>query len=162
MPLEQVVNKDYWGAMLHEKPRKTAERFMKEGMIERVALLLPERVALRFTVKELKEILKSKNLKASGSKSDLIQCLTQNAPVEMDKATSTIERYQCTAEGRRIAEQYLAEEQEKREVIGDRVFELVSRRDFDGAVDALEEYKKRNPSLFPASEFALKYPGKKH
>jgi len=151
-PLEWAEDKDYWREMLHEKPKHVSNRLVKEGMIEISSL--PERIAFRFTIKELQKKLQLRNIKTSGAKNDLIQRLIEVAPDEMDKISPTI--YQCTAEGRRVVEQYLAEEQEKREVIGEKVFELISKRDFVKAVEALEEYRKQNPSLYPISNLALK------
>lgn len=128
-----------WEAVLEEKPKKTIQRFLKEGLIEQAELA--GLLSHKYKVTELKELLRERDLKVSGRKAALIERLIEADPNAMKKAVHGLSILQCTAEGREVAEQYKAEERAKREQVEQHVFQALQQGEFKEASQAVAAYE---------------------
>jgi hypothetical protein len=94
-----------WRLLLGEPPEDAVERFKEYGAVVRCNL--GQLMEHRFTVEELKEMLRTRDLPVSGRKTDLIMRLIQNDVPGMREAVADIELLECSEGGREIAEQFL-------------------------------------------------------
>ena len=122
---------DDWKTVLRETPKKAIKRFLDEGMIERASLA--GLLAYKYKVSDLKKMLKQRGLPVSGRKADLIERLVQADPNGMKRATHGLTVLQCSEQGRAIAEQFLANEKEKRARVEQQVLNALRRRKFKEA-----------------------------
>lgn len=99
-----------WESVLDEKPQKAIERLRDESMLQPADLsrLLDH----KFTVAELKGMLKTKGLKVSGQKVEIIQRLIDIDTTGMRAVTKGSTVYECTSQGAHLAESYLKERRE--------------------------------------------------
>jgi len=93
-----------WEVAAKESGQFGIERFIKDGAI--VVCELPELVAHKFKVPELKKILLRHGKKATGSKIELVDMALVVARDEMEKATRSLKLYQCTQLGLDVIDEY--------------------------------------------------------
>jgi tetratricopeptide (TPR) repeat protein len=94
-----------WKLMLGEEPRKAIERFLDAGMLAQASL--SEHLA-KFTVAELKDMLRERELPLSGRKNDLILRLVQSDAEGMKQAISGLIVLECSEKGREAWQRYQA------------------------------------------------------
>lgn len=124
-----VNSRDTWNSVLGEDVNKAIKRFLDEGVI-RPEESLEGAIEYRFKVSEIKEMLKKRGLTTSGNKADLTDRLVEADPIGMKQTVVGIKLVKCSEEGRIIAEQYLAFEQQKREEVEKKVVEALNKRQF--------------------------------
>jgi hypothetical protein len=122
---------DSWKAVLREAPKKAVKRFLDEGMLEQASLV--GLLNYKYRVSELKPMLKQRGLPVSGRKAELIEKLIQADPEGMKKATRGLSVLQCFEQGRAIAEQYLAQENDRRTKAEQQALQALQRREFKEA-----------------------------
>jgi hypothetical protein len=86
-----------WELLTNESGGSAIERFLRDGALE--ICELPERVAHKFKVSELKDVLRQHDEKPSGDKTNLIQAVLAVAAEEMKAATRGLLLYKCTKLG---------------------------------------------------------------
>lgn len=136
---------EHWESALKEKPQKAIQRFLKEEMLEPAGLT--ELLDFKFKVFDLKNMLKERQLKVSGRKSELIKRLIDSDEEGMIEATKNLEILKCSAEGEKLADYYLNEEKEKREKTEKEVLSLLKNREFSKAVRIIAKYE--SSQVFP-------------
>jgi hypothetical protein len=129
----------YWEAALDETPLRAIARLLDSGMLEPADL--PAVLDYRFKTTDLRTMLREKGLKVSGRKRELIQRLVANDPDGMHEATEGLNLYRCTMEGRRLAEQYLDEEEVKRTATEKDVLGFLQKRELSRVVRTVAEYE---------------------
>jgi hypothetical protein len=129
--MDDFSQSDTWEAALKEAPKKAMNRFLDEGLLEQASLngLLD----YKYKVSELKPMLKQRGLPVSGRKAGLIERLVQTDPEGMRKATRGLNVLQCTEKGQAIAEEYLAQEKEKRARVEEQTLQALRQRKFEEA-----------------------------
>jgi hypothetical protein len=103
----------YWTDALQETPHQAIKRFLEEGLL--VSAGLSSHLAYMYRVSALQTMLKQRGLPVSGCKDALICRLIEADPEGMKKAVAGLTLLQCSERGQKIANQYLASEEEKRE-----------------------------------------------
>lgn len=136
---------EYWESALKEKPQKAIQRFLKEEMLEPAELT--ELLNFKFKVSELKRMLKKRQLKVSGCKSELIKRLIGSDEEEMTEITKDLEILKCSIEGERLADYYLKEEKRKREKAEKEVIRLLRHREFLKAIRIVTKFE--SSQVFP-------------
>jgi len=136
---------DIWKAVLKETPNKAMRRFQDEGLLEQASLngLLD----YKYKVSELKPMLKQRGLPISGRKAELIERLVQADPEGIKKATRGLSVLQCTEKGWAIAEEYLAQEKEKRAKVEEQTLQALRQRRFKEASQAVATFEAQQ--VFP-------------
>jgi len=86
-------------------------------------------------------MLKQYGLPVSGRKDDMIKRLLMADPGGMKKSTAGLTIYICTPEGKGLAEQYLMDEKEKRNIVEKQVMEYLQRRMFRESSIAVATYE---------------------
>ncbi len=133
-----------WKPVLGESVAKAVKQFIKDGMVTQgdVCHVLD----YRFTVAQLKEMLRKRGLPVSGKKQMLIKRL-----VEADE--NLVRRYSgdnvliCTEEGKALVQEYLEEERRKREEAERVVMEHLVHRRFKKAAIVVASYEANQ--VFP-------------
>lgn len=136
---DSFAQRDEWRRVLGEDPRRAIKRFVDEGLLEPVAL--PELLARQYTVSDLKEMLKQRGMPISGRKEDLVERLVEGDPKGMKKAVAGVTLVRCSSQGRRIVEEYLAQEQTRREQMEKDVIEALKHHRFRDASLAMASYE---------------------
>ncbi|MDD5139422.1 MAG: hypothetical protein PHY43_04065 [Verrucomicrobiales bacterium] len=93
-----------WEVAAKESGQFAIERFIKDGAI--VVCELPELVAHKFKVPELKKILQRHGQKATGSKTELVDLALSVARDEMEEATRKLKLYKCTQLGLDVIDEH--------------------------------------------------------
>ena len=143
--VEDFAKSDDWEAALREAPQKTIKRFAEEGMIEPASLA--GLLDYKYKVSDLKKMLKQRGLPVSGRKADLIARLVQADPKGMRKATHGLAVLLCSEQGRVIAEQHLAREEEKRARVEHQVLSALQERKFREASQLVSSFEAEQ--VFP-------------
>lgn len=130
---------EHWKSVLNEEPKKAIQRFVEDEMLEPASLA--ELIDFKFKASELKDMLKARQLKVSGRKSEMIARLAESDMEGMVAATSDVQLLRCTSEAARIAGKYVAHEQERRTVTENEVLRLLERREHVKAVRAVVAFE---------------------
>lgn len=130
---------EYWETVLKEKPAKAIDRFIKEGMLKLASL--SDHLEHKFKAAELKAMLKSKALKTSGRKEELIYRLIENDRQGMEDAARGLDIYRATSEGAKLAQEYVDEDRRKRDDAERDALDLLSRGTFSQAARAVARYE---------------------
>ncbi|HRX01050.1 MAG TPA: SAP domain-containing protein [Cyclobacteriaceae bacterium] len=143
---DRYANDEHWKSVLKEKPSKVISQFLKEKILESVEL--QELVDYKFKILELKETLKTKGLKISGRKEELIQRLIENDPQLMHEKTKDLVLYRCTKEGMQFANRYLEEERAVKNKVEHDVMNYLKNRQYLKASQLIVKYKESQVFYF--------------
>lgn len=135
----RYYNDENWKNVLRENPETVFKKFLREGLLEQAGLF--ELIDHKYKASDLKSMLKEKGLKQSGSKKELIQRLIEHDENAMSEATKNIYLHQCTNTGMKLANNYLEEEEKKRESVENNVFDLLAKKQFSQAVLAVAQFE---------------------
>jgi hypothetical protein len=109
---EDFVTRVEWIEVLQEDPYKTISKLIDENMLMEGDLGC--RLSYKYRVVELKDLLRQRGLTVSGKKDELIKRLITTDKLGAENLVSDLLVLLCTDEGRKIAEDYLRKEKEKR------------------------------------------------
>lgn len=140
-----ISNPDEWQTVLGEDIQKAVKRFLQEGFL--IEADLAGKLDARLKVTELKDLLKQRGLKVSGRKSDLIQRLIDHDQQGMEHIIRGIRVLICSDEGRRIAEDYRAQEDAERQEAENQVWQLLQSGKLRSACEKMAEYEAKQ--VFP-------------
>jgi hypothetical protein len=143
--IDNYINSDFWECALCEHPNQAIRRFVNEDLLALADL--ENTLTCKYNVTELKDLLKQRGLPVSGKKGDMIQRLLTADPIGMKKSAIGLTVYICTINGKGLAEQYLIDEKEKRNLIEKQVMEYIQRRMFREASIAVAAYEAEQ--VFP-------------
>jgi len=101
-PADRVLPKIDWVHALDEEPAAAIERFIEAGLLVRAPLL--EHLTQKFTVPELKNMLRTRDLPLTGRKDELIARLVLADPDGMTQALGDFTVWVYSDAGRQIAE----------------------------------------------------------
>jgi hypothetical protein len=142
---QEFADKDYWQNALRESPEKALKRFLDEGLLEPTG---PEGVlGFRYKLTELKKMLKERSLKVSGRKPELVERLVEADPDGVAKLTRGLIVYQCTEEGRTIAQEYLDRVKERKSKAEQQALEALQKGKFKEAAEAVVSFEAEQ--VFP-------------
>lgn len=153
--LERFGTTGYWKDALGESFEQAIKRFIDEGALQRADLSV--QINEKFGFGELKSLLKQRGMKTSGKKDDLIKILLQVAPDEMKKLVQGGSLVNCSAEGRELAENYLAIEDSKRAKLDEQIKEYLRLRKFREASLAITTYEAQQV-FSNITEYMIKNP----
>ena len=109
-PAGHLSDLSNWGEALGEKPEQAIRRLLLAGAL--VHDDLGQYLAHRFTVAQLRDASKERGLLARGRKEELIARLVQADPDGMREAVSDVLLLRCSEQGREIASQSRAQQEE--------------------------------------------------
>lgn len=109
---DDFINSEVWSEVLNEPIEKVIKTFLKDGLLREADL--QEKINAKFKVKDLKSLLKTRNLPVTGKKALLIERLIQADKGGMEYLVSGIDVLICSDKGEQIAEEYLEKEREIR------------------------------------------------
>lgn len=143
--IDDFSQSDTWEAVLNEAPKKAVKRFISEGLLKQASLngLLD----YKYKVSELKLMLEQRGLPVSGRKAGLIERLVESDPDGMRKVVRGLNVLQCTEQGRAIAEEYLAQEKEKRARVEEQTLYALHQRKFKKASQMVAAFEAQQ--VFP-------------
>jgi len=142
---EPAWSTGYWDSVLGESPWEAVKRFLDEGIL--VPVDVNHALDHKFTVPQLKEMLRERGLKVSGRKAELITRLVEADPDGMKEIAVGLSLVWCSEQGRKIAEQYLAEQEEERAKVQQQVRELLKAHEFEQASRIVANYEAKQ--VFP-------------
>jgi hypothetical protein len=140
-------SEDKWRPALGESVEQAMMRLYSDGMLVQADLL--GRLSYKYTVGELKVLLKSKNLPVSGRKSDLINRLIQNDASAAEKHVLGLIVFQWSEKGRAVAEKFDQAEEEEFNRVEQAIFDHLTNLRFSTACQVMALYRKNQ--LFPPS-----------
>lgn len=127
-----------WERVLSENPRKAINRLIDQKIL--VVSSLHQRLDFIFTLIQLKDLAKERNLKVSGKKDELIQRLIQHNENEMIKLAKGPTIYSCSNEGKIYAEEYKQRRKMERLAYEQNVLEAFKKCDINKAVNLARDY----------------------
>jgi hypothetical protein len=136
---EDFVTRVEWKEVLQEDPYKTLSKFIDENMLMEGDLGC--RLSYKYRVIELKDFLKQRGLAVSGKKNELISRLITADKIGMENFVSDLLVILCTDEGRKIAEDYLQNEKEKRIFAEQQTLQFLHDRKFKEACLIMGHYE---------------------
>ncbi len=136
---------DSWKNVLGDFSKKAIESFAKEGFLVK-ADLLGTLLAKKWGP-ELKDMLRQRGLPVSGRKDEMVQRLVDADPDGMKKIAAGSKVFVCTQKGKELAEQYLAIEEKKCEIVEQKLLEYIRERDFKNACLTVAAYEAEQ--VFP-------------
>lgn len=135
---------DYWQQSLKEAPLKAVERFIDKQLIEPAdAKSIAESV---FTTAKLKGLLRERGLKVSGKRAELIVRLLDADPEWAEKFAIGAHLYQCTEEGRALAEEQQARARSEHRNVEAEVLESLRKGNFEKASKIIGRYQEKRGS----------------
>lgn len=143
--LEDFAESEVWKTALKENPKQAIKRFLDEGMLEQADL--KTKLDYKFKVAELKDMLKKMGLTVSGRKDDLIQRLIQASIDSMKHITAGLSILVCSKNGQKIIDQYILNEEAKRNRIEQQVLEHLQQHKFREASLTVSSYEAEQ--IFP-------------
>lgn len=135
----KFFEKDEWNRTLSETPKKAIKRMVDDGMV--VQANISDIIDAKYKASELKEMLIQRKLPATGRKDELISKLIQVDRKSMEKLTQGIQVYVCSEKGHQIAEQFLAQENDKRTNIEQEVMKALQDGNFKNACLLTAEFE---------------------
>lgn len=139
--VDQVANWQYLKTTLGEAPSAAIARFVRDGALNQADLV--EGLEQVFTVAQLKQMLKVRGLKLSGSKSELIERLVAADRPGMESSYDRSKLLTCSLEARVLVEQFLQERQQEEEAAKHRSFDALLRDDIKDALKSHASYAQR-------------------
>lgn len=136
---------DYWHVPLRELPEAAIARFIAMGWL--VSASLAQKLESRFNAGDLKPLLKSRRLRVSGRKGELIDRLIAADEAGMSALVADMKVYQCSPEARARAEQYRLEQAQVRAAAEASAVNQLRARDFRGASLTVSAYE--SVQVFP-------------
>jgi SAP domain len=136
---EDFVTGVEWNEVLQEDPYNTISKFIDENMLLEGDLGC--RLSYKYRVIELKDFLKQRGLAVSGKKNELINRLITTDKIGMENLVSDLLVLLCTDEGRKIAEDYLQNEKEKRIFTEQQTLQFLHDRKFKEACLLMGHYE---------------------
>lgn len=128
-----------WRPVLGEAAEKTIEKFVRDGYLEIAGISAS--MELKFNLADLKRMLKTRGLKISGNKAQLINRLLEADEDAMMQEVADLELLRCTAKGIAIVENYIAAEAEKRKRAEEDSFNALRRSSFAEASQIVGRYE---------------------
>jgi hypothetical protein len=129
-----------WGSVLGEPVASAVKRLVEAGLIAEAST--SDKLEHFLSSKELRAALEQARLKRSGSKADLARRLANEGPAEAADRVAGITAMRCTARGRAVAAESVAEDNEDRKLAEDSVVEALARNDFKTAADAVVRFER--------------------
>jgi hypothetical protein len=123
-----------WKVALGESEADAFRRFVSLGLV--IQCPLPETVEYRFTAASLREMVRSRGLKRSGTKRAMANRLCAADPAGMREAIGTASVWRCAAEALKL----VAEFDNRKEQMQASVLEALRARDLHRAVARVEDF----------------------
>lgn len=136
---KEFDTREDWASALGESPQTAIERFRQTGLLKLGDL--SAQLHSRFTVPELKRLLRTYGLKVSGRKAELVSRLVGAEPQKMQTLVADFPVVVCSDGGRRIAEDYREMQQAQRLVAEHATLEALRQRAFAVASQCVAEYQ---------------------
>lgn len=130
---------DYWEAVLNETVEQAIRGFLDDRLLELASL--SEQLNYEYTIAQLKPMLRQRGLPVSGRKALLIQRLIDADPNGMLESLHGLVLLKCTEKGKRIAEDYLAQEKEKRARVVNQTLNALRENRFREASEMVAAYE---------------------
>ncbi len=137
---DEYTTSEAWKEVLGEQPAQALNRFAQQGLIANAEIF--DLVSYKYKVPELKELLRQHSLAVSGLKGEMVQRLVQADKSGMTAATAGLTVLVSTAEGRKLAEQYLLDETQKRTRAEQTALQYITNRKFREAGLAVAAFEK--------------------
>jgi hypothetical protein len=126
---------DGWNVALGESQNDAIRRFASAGLL--IPSPLAEKLACSFLAAHIKEMLRERGLKLSGSKNEMAERLCYADPRGIENALASIESFKCSETGRQLAEEFLEREQRMKRAL----LEYLQKGDCEAAVREVCNYK---------------------
>ena len=136
---DDFTRTDDWKNVLGEVPIKAIKRFVDAGLLTKGDL--HAHLSYKFTVTQLKDMLKQAGLSVSGNKDELIERLVQKDEPGMEKRVAGLNVLICTQKGMEFANQYLTSEEAKRGLAEQQVMEYIMRGQYKEASIAVAAFE---------------------
>jgi len=141
----KYIDSESWKEILKEKPLKAIKRFIREGCL--IEAELKDRLDHKFTVRELKSILKDKGIQASGKKLDLINELILTNESYAKRISDNVEVYICSSAITPLLKNYLDTKRTEEEILVKSVIESIEANSYEKACHLVADYNAKQ--FFP-------------
>jgi hypothetical protein len=135
-----------WRGALGAEPAEVAARFVRQGLI--VVAPLHMQIESRMSAVQMKKLIESRGLKASGRKADLAQRLSDTAPADFVSSLPGETIWICSEVGRALIEPYLKREASQKNEAQRKARDYLDRGDLEGAARIATAYDASK--LFPS------------
>lgn len=143
--LDYFLGHSAWETALGDSPISTIKTLVDNELLELAPI--ETRVAERFGVKDLKQLLKEAGLKVTGTKDVLIARLLESDSSGIQERMKDFQFLVCTSSGSELARQFLARMETDRSRTESEISKALEERNFETAVDKLFEYERAQ--VFP-------------
>ena len=126
---------------LKESKKKAIDRWLAEGIVEECDV--ETKVKTKYTVAELKELLKKHEEPVSGNKDVLMERALRVARGELEQWAVSVHLWQCTPDGVRIVEEHQAAEEAAKSEAMHKCLAALIEHDLKGACMAHHKYEER-------------------
>ena len=128
-----------WTAALGRVPLEVVKELERRGLLARPTSV--QRLESDLTLAQLKSLCRSRNVKLSGKKSELIARLAETDLSDIDRIAPLGNSYICSDAGRELAEAYKQRKEAEKLDTQARSADLLDARDIKGAVKLVCEYE---------------------
>lgn len=148
----RTVVPDHWAPMFGTHPRNVVEAFVVLHVLEPASLV--ETIEFCHTGAELKKLLKERNLKVSGKKTEQAQRLLEADPEEMRRLAGKHQVVRCTLGASQAVQVWLDHEAQAREAATNETIAALRNRKFKTAIRIADTWRKSRfePPVHPAQE----------
>jgi hypothetical protein len=130
-----------WTAALGKPPLVVVRELERTGMVVRPTAV--QRLEGDLTLAQLKDLCRSRNLKVSGKKSELVARLAETDLSDIDRLVPLGDSYICSDAGRELAVAYKQRKKAEKIDTQERSADLLDARDIKGAVKLVCDYEAR-------------------
>lgn len=143
-PSSQAEQGDYWQSALGESPARAIKRFQDEGMLVQAGTA--RKIDCAFRINDLRPMLQSRGLPASGRKENMIQRLIEADPKGMDEIAAKLPpTLVWSPRGKEIAEEYLANEKAEHNRVEQETMEYLRLGKLKEACRSVANYEAKQP-----------------
>ncbi len=134
------TNSVSWEQVLGEKPDQSIIRFEVEGLI--AASSLETKLSNKYSVDDIKKMLKERGLKQTGKKKEIVDRLVLADRNGIEKLVNDVVMSECTAHGRSISQRFLDDLAQERTRAESETFAFLKNHDIANAVRTVFAFER--------------------
>jgi hypothetical protein len=138
---DYCADSETWQSVLEQSPRRAINRYVNDGMLEEPPLA--DRIAHKYKVTDLKQMLRDRSLRVSGRKAELIDRLLRADRNSMERAVRGLELLRLTEDGETVVQGYLADQRDRRERAEHRALVALRNEDFKTASNVVAAFEAK-------------------
>lgn len=136
--IDDFISGDLWYKFLNQNPKETIKSLYNEGFLKKTPYY--DYIFVSTTIAKLKPICKDRNLRVSGTKSQLIDRIIEFDSNNLKEIFGENRYIQCTGKGQKLVELYREEERVRKEKAINAIWNFLKINQYLEAVRASHNY----------------------